>query len=104
MPYVFVEELGDGMEAADVRTAEEYDTLSAALESANSALEANNAERDELQAKYEEVVSKCDAVSRELDDAKRKFASAFLSSTDRQTTPPEQRDTYKPKTFDSLFG
>lgn len=97
MPYVFMEELGEGMEPADVRTAEEYNTL-------NDALTSITTERDELSAKYEDMVSKCDAVSKELDDAKRKFASAFLTSTDRQVSQPEPEPAYVPKTFDTLFS
>lgn len=98
MPYVFVDELDEGMEEADVRSAEEYDALGASLDSVTK-------ERDELTAKYEEMVARADSVSKELDDAKRKFASAFLNAPFRDDNRHEEpEEPYKASTFDTLFG
>ena len=73
MPYIHVDELTEGMEAADVRPSAEFEDMEAALQSAVN-------ERDELQRLYDELSGERDGLAAELDDAKRKFADSFLSS------------------------
>lgn len=98
MPYVYVEELADGQEEADVRTAEEYSEMEAALNSMVN-------ERDEFQRLYDETVTERDDLMSELDDAKRKFADSFLSSPQKMKRENREdmlsEDTVT--TFEQLF-
>ena len=73
MPYVYYDELPEGVEEARVRSEEEFSEMQGALESATNA-------RDELQREYDALVGERDNLAGELDDAKRKFADSFLSS------------------------
>lgn len=85
MPYVYMDELPDGMEEATVYSEEDYSGVAAQLEQAQT-------ERDNL--------------ARELDAAKTKFANAFLSSAQhaKQVQAQEVKEEDKPSTFDTLFA
>lgn len=99
MPYVYVDELQDGMEEADVRSADEYSALQMELDTVIG-------QRDEFQRSIDELTGERDGLAAELDDAKRKFADSFLSSPGRakSTQRSEMRsEEAAPKTFDSLF-
>lgn len=99
MPYIEVEELEEGQEAADVRSADEYNALEVERDTAVG-------ERDELQRMYDELSGERDSLAAELDDAKRKFADSFLSSPERakEMQRREMRsEESAPKTFDTLF-
>ncbi len=98
MPYVFVEELGEGQEAVDVRSVDEYNALEIELDTAVGA-------RDELQHSYDELVNERDSLAAELDDAKTKFANAFLSSPQKakENNSNEMKHEEKPQNFKSLF-
>ena len=91
MPYVYMDELPDGMEEAAVYSEEDYDGVAALLEQAQSENTELAAERDNL--------------ARELDAAKTKFANAFLSSPQHagQVQKQEAREEDMPSTFDTLF-
>lgn len=65
MPYVFMEELGEGMEAADVVERDEYETL--------------KTERDVFELERDENAQRIDTLKAELESAKAKFAEAFLT-------------------------
>lgn len=99
MPYIFVEELEDGMEEADVRSVDEYNALELSLETAVG-------ERDELQRLYDEAAGQRDDLASELDDAKTKFANAFLSTPQRakESQRQEMRAEERPMTFQELFS
>lgn len=98
MPYVFVEELEEGQEEADVRSAEDYSALEAERDAVVS-------ERDELQGNYDSLVAERDNLAAELDNAKTKFADSFLSSTQKmkQNIQTDNANDSKPMTFDQLF-
>lgn len=84
MPYVYMDELLDGMEEATVYSEEDYNGVTAQLEQVQT-------ERDNL--------------ARELDAAKTKFANAFLSSPQhaKQVQKQETKEEDMPSTFDTLF-
>lgn len=98
MPYVFMEELEEGYEEAEVKSVDEYNALQLSLDTMTGAM-------DELQRKYDELSGEKDNLASELDDAKTKFANAFLSSPqkakDRQRE--EMREEERPMTFNELF-
>lgn len=99
MPYVFMEELPEGMEAADVRSADEYN----ALEMERDTL---IGERDAFQREVEEISGERDGLAAELDDAKRKFADSFLSGPEaakRGQASEMRSEEGTPKTFEQLF-
>ena len=99
MPYLYVDELPEGQEGADVRSVDEYYALEIERDTAVGA-------RDELQRAYDELSGERDSLAAELDDAKTKFANAFLSSPQkakaRQAEDMRSEDA-APKTFDTLF-
>lgn len=84
MPYVYMDELPDGMEEATVYSEEDYNGVTAQLEQVQT-------ERDNLAS--------------ELDAAKTKFANAFLSSPQhaKQVQKQETREEDMPSTLDTLF-
>ena len=84
MPYVYMDELPDGMEEATVYSEEDYNGVTAQLEQVQT-------ERDNLAG--------------ELDAAKTKFANAFLSSPQhaKQVQKQETKEEDMPSTFDTLF-
>ena len=92
MPYVYMDEVPDGMEEAAVYSEEDYDGVTAQLEQA--------------QAENAELAAERDDLARELDAAKTKFANAFLSSPHhaKQVQAQEVREEDKPSTFDTLFA
>ena len=92
MPYVYMEELPDGMEEATVYSEEDYDGVTAQLERA--------------QAENTELATERDNLASELDAAKTKFANAFLSSPQHagQVQAQEVEEEDSPSTFETLFA
>lgn len=92
MPYVFMDELPEGMEEAAVYSEEDYNDVTARLERAQS----ENAE----------LAAERDGLAKELDAAKTKFANAFLSSPQRagQVQAQEVKEEDRPSTFETLFA
>lgn len=92
MPYVYVDELPDGMEEAVVYSEEDYDGVTAQLEQAR--------------AESAELAAERDSLASELDAAKTKFANAFLSSPQhaKQVQAQEAGEEDGPSTFDTLFA
>lgn len=92
MPYVFMDELPEGMEEATVYSEEDYDGVAARLERA--------------QGENAELAAERDNLARELDAAKTKFANAFLSSPQhaRQVQAREAGEEDSPSTFETLFA
>lgn len=105
MPYVFVEELAEGQEEADVLEASSYRELQTSLDEINNSLEIMTKERDGLQRSYDEAVSERDRLEQELGEAKTKFANAFLSSPQKAKigAAGEVLEQEKPMTFATLF-
>ena len=91
MPYVYMEELPDGMEEATVYSEEDYNGVTAKLEQA--------------QTENTELATERDNLAKELDAAKTKFANAFLSSSRHagQVQGQETKEEDMPSTFDTLF-
>ena len=92
MPYVFMDELPEGMEEATVYSEEDYNDVAARLEQAQGENTELAAERDDL--------------ARELDAAKTKFANAFLSSP-QHAKCVQAREVHpedSPSTFETLFA
>lgn len=106
MPYVFVEELAEGQEEADVMEASSYRELQTSFDELQTSLEGMTAERDELQRSYDESVSARDSLEQELVEAKTKFANAFLSSPQKakNAAAGEVLEQEKPMTFATLFA
>ena len=96
MPYIEVEELAEGQEAADVRTREEYDALS-------DQLTAMTAERDTLQQSVDTLSAERDKLTNDLAEAKTRFADVFLTQKPPVPTEPAE-PPYRPATFSTLFG
>ena len=112
MPYVFVEELAEGQEEADVLEAAYYRELQTSLDELQTSLDVMAAERDVmaaerdgLQRSYDEAVLARDSLERELDEAKTKFANAFLSSPQKakKVAADEVHEQEKAMTFATLF-
>lgn len=82
MPYIFKEELGEGEDAVEVYTPEQYNAL---VEERDNLL----AERDTLTNNFDAVSLERDNLSSQLVEAKTKFADAFLSSP--APKPPIQK-------------
>lgn len=91
MPYVYVDELPDGMEEAIVYSEEDYNGVAAQLE--------------QMQTENTELATERDSLASELDAAKTKFANAFLSSPRHagQVQRQEAKEEDMPSTFDTLF-
>lgn len=92
MPYVYMDELPDGMEEATVYSEEDYSGVTARLERA--------------QAENTELAAERDNLARELDAAKTRFANAFLSSPQhaKRVQAQEAKEEDGPSTFDTLFA
>jgi hypothetical protein len=92
MPYVYYDELPDGLEAADVVSQEHYDALA-------DELAASNTQRDEALTQIEEA-------RREAREARAKYAQAILDGKNRQEPEHEDEPETKPKgaTIADLFA
>lgn len=89
MPYVFVEELSEGQEEADVVTREDFESVSQSLLDANSDIES--------------LTDRAIKAEGDLDTLRRKYANAFMKtpvpSTEDLTTKPDTGA----HTFEELF-
>ena len=92
MPYVYYDELPDGLEAADVVSQEHYDALA-------DELAASNGQRDKALTQIEEA-------RREAREARAKYAQAILDGKPKQEPDPEPDPEPKPTgaTIASLFA
>ena len=92
MPYVYYDELPDGLEAADVVSQENYDALA-------DELAESNGQRDEALTQIEEA-------RREAREARAKYAQAILDGKPKQEPDPEPDPEPKPTgaTIASLFA
>lgn len=92
MPYVYYDELPDGLEAADVVSQEHYDALA-------DELAASNGQRDEALEQIEEA-------RKEAREARAKYAQAILDGKRHQDPDPKQEPQPKPTgaTIASLFA
>ena len=92
MPYVYYDELPDGLEAADVVSQEHYDALA-------DELATSNGQRDEALTQIEEA-------RREAREARAKYAQAILDGKNRQEPDTEDEPETKPKgaTIADLFA
>lgn len=92
MPYVYYDELPDGLEAADVVSQEHYDALA-------DELAASNGQRDEALEQIEEA-------RREAREARAKYAQMILDNKPKQEPDPKQDPQPKPTgaTIASLFA
>ena len=98
MPYVFYDEVPEGMEAADAYSADDYNAIMMERDTAIG-------RADALTQELRDVTGERDSLMGELDDAKRKFADSFLSSPQRMKSRQreEMREEERPSTFESLF-
>lgn len=92
MPYVYYDELPDGLEAADVVSQEHYDALAEELATSNG-------QRDEALTQIEEA-------RKEAREARAKYAQAILDGKPKQEPDPNQETNPKPTgaTIASLFA
>ena len=92
MPYVYYDELPDGLEAADVVSQTSYDALA-------EELAASNGQRDEALTQIEEA-------RREAREARAKYAQAILDGKNRQEPDTMDEPETRPKgaTIASLFA
>lgn len=97
MPYIFREELGEGEEAVEVYTPEQYNAVVGERDNLIS-------EHETLTNNYNALTAERDNLSSQLVEAKTKFADAFLSSQTPTPVTPEPTETYdKIDSFDALF-
>lgn len=98
MPYVFYDEVPDGMEAADAYSPDDYNALMMERDTAIG-------RADALTRELQDMTGERDSLMGQLDDAKRKFADSFLSSPARAKArqAEEMRGEERPSTFESLF-
>lgn len=100
MPYIFVEELSDGQEAADVVERETLKVIGGERDAAKSEVE-------EIQAKLETAESERTKLIEELAEAKSKFANAFLDGAIGSKPVEKTNENEAPcaiSTFDELFN
>lgn len=90
MPYVYYDELPDGLEAADVVSQEHYDALA-------DELAASNGQRDEALEQIEEA-------RREAREARAKYAQAILDGKPKDEPEPKQDPRQTGATIASLFA
>lgn len=90
MPYVYYEELPDGLEAADAVSQEHYDALA-------DELAASNSQRDEALEQIEEA-------RREAREAKAKYAQAILDGNPEPKPDPKPEHKVKGTTISDLFA
>ncbi len=92
MPYVYYDELPDGLEAADVVSQASYDALA-------DELAASNGQRDEALTQIEEA-------RKEAREARAKYAQAILDGNNRQEPDTKDEPETKPKgaTIADLFA
>lgn len=100
MPYVFVEELQDGVKEADVVAKSDYETLQISFDSVA-------AERDTLKESLSDMQGQRDKLVGDLANAKQKFADSFLTSA-QQIKKAQKEDVQKESrpavTFANLFA
>lgn len=98
MPYVYVDEVDEGSEAAEVIGLDEFRNVSEEVERLN-------VEIDELVTDRNSLAERNERLATELDDAKRRFADAFLTTPERikSETATEVVEESEPVTFESLF-
>lgn len=98
MPYVYYDELPEGMEEAEAYSPDDYNAIAMERDTAIGQVDALNAEIASLTGERDSLMG-------ELDDAKRKFADSFLSSPMRakREQAREMREEERPSTFASLF-
>lgn len=87
MPYVFVEELPEDAEEADVVERSELDSTIT--------------ERDEARSQRDEAIERAEAAESDLEKQREKYANTFLS---RKREPEPNNDYKKPMGMSSLFG
>lgn len=92
MPYVFVEELGDGQEEADVVERTQFDEVMESLHTAETM-------RDS-------AIQRAEQSERDLAAQKRKYAETFLSKPPIQQGSKNEPDIpqFRPQTFDDLLS
>lgn len=92
MPYVYYDELPDGLEEAQVVSQEHYDAIAEELAT-------SNAQRDEALEQIEEA-------RREARDTKAKYAQMILDGKKQQEPDPKQdpEPKHKAATIASLFA
>lgn len=88
MPYIFVEELPEGAEEADVVPSSDY---TAAVEERREALSSVESLGDELKARDEA-----------LDSLRQKYADAVVNAS-RVVDTEEDNAIMEPQTFDTLW-
>ena len=92
MPYVFYEELPEGMDAASVVSQESYDALAGELAGAMD--------------QREEALGQIEEARREAREAKAKYAQMILDGNKSKPKEPKETDTPKAKgaTIADLFA
>lgn len=90
MPYVYYDELPEGLEEADVVSQEHYDALA-------EELAASNNQRDEALKQIEEA-------RRESREAKAKYAQAILDGKPEPKPDPKPEQRVKGTTISDLFA
>lgn len=77
MPYIYIEEVADGMEVADVVERSEYDKV---VE-----------ERDAYEKQRDDAIAKINDAEKEVREAKAKYADYILSGSNQQQKPTESK-------------
>ena len=92
MPYVFYEEMPEGLEAASVVSQESYDALAEELAGAME--------------QREEALTQIEEARREARATKAKYAKMILDGNKSKDAEPKETETQKAKatTIDDLFA
>lgn len=93
MPYVYYDELPEGVEEADVVTREDYDTLVA--------------ERDSVIEQRDDALTQIQEANKEVREVKAKYADTILSANRKSTQkaePPKKVSSSLPTSISSLFA
>lgn len=92
MPYVFVEELEEGVEGADVVERSEYEQLRASV--------------DELASQRDTLIERAETAEKDAREARDKYAHAFITSPQRikEENSRDVRRESRPSTYSELFA
>ena len=89
MPYVFYDEVPEGMEPVDVVERSEHDSILESLRNAESMRDA--------------AIERAESLEHDLKEQKKKYAETFLSTPKPSIDPIHKEPVHNPQTFSELF-
>ena len=89
MPYVFYDEVPEGMEPSDVVERSEHESILESLRTAESMRDA--------------AIKKAEELEKDLHEQKKKYAETFLSKPATNSLPAIEEPKHAPQSFSELF-